>query len=116
MSQLVGTFVAGSGGDSGSAFRYTVLQDGAAMDVTGAGTITMSMVRQTSGGDVTDTISGSIYGSAANGTFEFTPVGTALAAPSSRTVPDVYECRISFVIASKTYWTESFRIGAVKFP
>lgn len=116
MSQVVGSFVAGTTGDSGSALRYTVTQDGTAMDVAGATSITLSMVRQTSAGDVTDSISGTVYGAATNGTFEFTPVGTALAAPASRAAPEVYECRISFVIATKTYWTEAFRLAAVKFP
>lgn len=116
MSQLVGTWVYG---DSGKVLQYTVTEDGVALDVTNATSITLTAVRMASGSDVVDTVSGSVASPGTNGTLEWTgdnALGTELASPTSRQDVHVYECRISFVLATKTYWTDPFRIAVVSFP
>ena len=113
MSQLAGEWVYG---DAGSKLEWAVTQDGEPFDVTGAGTIVLHMVRPTSGGDVTDTITGAIQAPASAGIFEFSAIGTSVASPAVRSLPDVYECRVSFVISATTYWTEAALIKIVKFP
>jgi hypothetical protein len=113
VSQLAATFVHG---DEGSIFEYEVKDAGAAFDVTGAGTITLHMVKAGETGDTIVNVSGTIQSPASAGVFEFAGVGDAVAAPSARMRPDVYECRVSFVISTLTYWTEACRIQIVKFP
>ena len=113
MSQLVGEWVYG---DSGKKLRFSVEENGAALDVTGATSIALNMVKLGGNGDTTDTVSGTIYGVATNGTFEFASIGTEVVSPTSRMQPDVYECRVSFVLSAKTYWTDAFRVAVVKFP
>ena len=103
-------------GDTGKKLQFTVEEDGVALDVTSATSIVLNLVRLGSSGDVIDTVSGTVLAPGTDGTFEFASIGTELAEPTSRLQPDVYECRISFVLSTKTYWTDAFRIGCVKFP
>ena len=113
MSQAVGTWVYG---DEGRELHYTVTQSGSPFDVAGASNITLTMVKLASGVDTVVTKSGAILGASTNGTFEFEQIGITVASPTSRLTPDVYECRVSFEIATLTYFTDPFRIHVVKFP
>ena len=115
MSQLIGTFVKG---DSGTPFTYVHTRDGAVVDVSEATSIVLNCVRLTNGVDVNAVPPGNLLTDGSDGTFAFGAIGASsfLPTPASRLKPDVYECRISYVIAGLIYWTDAFRIAIVKFP
>jgi hypothetical protein len=119
MSQLAGEFVYG---DTAKPLYYYVRQNGVALDVSAAGSVTLKMVRKSGGSDATVILSGTVAASISDtSALEFssntgTPIGTAVPQPTNRLAPDVYECRISFFLNALTYWTDPFRIAVVKFP
>ena len=113
MSQLAGTWVSG---DASKKLQYEVLENGAAMNLTGATAITLHMVRLSSGVETVTTITGALTATPTDGLLEFTTVGSTPAVPASRLAADIYECRCSFVLSAATRWTDAFRIAIVKFP
>src|SRR6185369_1916855 len=115
MSQLVGTWVSG---DSGKELQYYVTQSGSPLDVTGATSIVLSLVRRDAGSDAVVVISGAIISPASGGGFRWAganAVGLYVPQPSSRLAVHIYEARVSFVLAGATYWTESFRLAVTQW-
>jgi len=115
MSQLVGTWVAG---DSGRELQYFILQDGVALDVSGATNIVVSLVRQSAGSDVSVIVTGAVLNPGTDGGFTWAganAIGLFVPQPSARQASDVYEARVSFTLDGLIYWTDSFRIAVSRW-
>lgn len=115
MSQSVGTWVAG---DSGKTFQYFATQDGVPLDVTGATTIRLQLIRLASGVEQIVTITGAIVSPGTLGAFEWVganAIGVNVSSPPSRQEVHVYEARVTFVLAGLTYFTDPFRIAVTKW-